>query len=91
MLILVILLYFVGVISLILNRFHLIIILLRIEFMYISMIILLLFFFCLTNIIRIFVFLIRIVCEASIGLRLLVMFNFFYGNEMINSLNLIKC
>nr|QJD22107.1 NADH dehydrogenase subunit 4L [Amblyomma testudinarium]UNO54310.1 NADH dehydrogenase subunit 4L [Amblyomma sp.] len=91
MLMLVMLLYFVGVISLILNRFHLMMILLSMEFMYMSMMILLLFFFCLTNMMSIFVFLISIVCEASMGLSLLVMFNFFYGNEMINSLNLIKC
>nr|DAA34757.1 TPA_inf: NADH dehydrogenase subunit 4L [Amblyomma variegatum] len=91
MIIIALLLYFLGIISLILNRFHLIIILLRLEFLYISTIVLMFFYFSCTNFLNIFVFLARIVCEAALGLRLLVILNYFYGNEIINSFRLIKC
>lgn len=88
---LILILYFVGIFILLFNRNHLMLILLRIEFIYIILLFLLLTFFSLLNILRIFVFLIRIVCEAGLGLRLLVIIRFYYGNEFINSLNLIKC
>nr|YP_011017312.1 NADH dehydrogenase subunit 4L [Amblyomma argentinae]WQF68975.1 NADH dehydrogenase subunit 4L [Amblyomma argentinae] len=84
-------LYSIGIFSLILNRFHLMMILLSIEFMYMSMMIMVLFYFCLLNILNIFVFLISIVCEAALGLSLLVLLNYFYGNEMVNSFSIIKC
>nr|QLD96995.1 NADH dehydrogenase subunit 4L [Amblyomma marmoreum] len=87
----VFILYLVGVISLIFNRFHLLMILMSIEFMYMSMILLILFFFSLLNLMNIFIFLVSLVCEAAMGLSLLVLFNYFYGNEMMNSFNLIKC
>nr|YP_010535373.1 NADH dehydrogenase subunit 4L [Amblyomma hebraeum]QLD96943.1 NADH dehydrogenase subunit 4L [Amblyomma hebraeum]QLD96956.1 NADH dehydrogenase subunit 4L [Amblyomma hebraeum]UYB77934.1 NADH dehydrogenase subunit 4L [Amblyomma hebraeum] len=91
MMMMVFLFYTMGVISLILNRFHLMMILLSIEFMYMSMMILMLLYFSYFNILNIFVFLTSIVCEAALGLSLLVMLNYFYGNEMINSFSLIKC
>nr|YP_010534074.1 NADH dehydrogenase subunit 4L [Amblyomma latum]UXX50169.1 NADH dehydrogenase subunit 4L [Amblyomma latum] len=85
------LLYFLGVFSMILNRFHLMMILMSIEFIYLSIMILILYYFSLFNMMNIFVFLVSIVCEASMGLVLLVFFNYFYGNELMNSFNLIKC
>uniref|UniRef100_UPI0030FE25C2 NADH dehydrogenase subunit 4L n=1 Tax=Amblyomma nitidum TaxID=1325864 RepID=UPI0030FE25C2 len=91
MMMMTLILYTLGVISLILNRFHLMMILMSIEYMYMSMMMLALVSFCLVNILNIFLFLTSIVCEASLGLSLLVMFNFYYGNEMMNSFNLIKC
>nr|YP_010535425.1 NADH dehydrogenase subunit 4L [Amblyomma tholloni]QLD97060.1 NADH dehydrogenase subunit 4L [Amblyomma tholloni]QLD97073.1 NADH dehydrogenase subunit 4L [Amblyomma tholloni]UYB78012.1 NADH dehydrogenase subunit 4L [Amblyomma tholloni] len=91
MMMMVLMLYIIGIVSLILNRFHLMMILMSIEFMYMSMTLLMLFYFSFFNIMNIFVFLTSIVCEAAMGLSLLVMFNFYYGNEMMNSLNLIKC
>nr|YP_006234440.1 NADH dehydrogenase subunit 4L [Amblyomma fimbriatum]AET63088.1 NADH dehydrogenase subunit 4L [Amblyomma fimbriatum] len=84
-------LYLIGVISLILNRFHLIMILMSLEFIYMSIMILMLFVFSLMNIMNVYMYLVSIVCEASMGLCLLVFFNFFYGNELINSFNLMKC
>nr|YP_011017299.1 NADH dehydrogenase subunit 4L [Amblyomma dissimile]WQF68962.1 NADH dehydrogenase subunit 4L [Amblyomma dissimile] len=83
--------YCIGICSLILNRFHMMMILLSIEYMYMSMMILMLFYFCLLNVMNIFMFLISIVCEAALGLSLLVLLNYYYGNEMMTSLNLIKC
>nr|YP_011017351.1 NADH dehydrogenase subunit 4L [Amblyomma dubitatum]WQF69014.1 NADH dehydrogenase subunit 4L [Amblyomma dubitatum] len=91
MMMMTMMLYLIGVISLIFNRNHLMLILMSIEFMYMSMMILISFIFSVVNMMNIFVFLTTIVCEAALGLSLLVFFNFFYGNEMMNSFNLIKC
>lgn len=88
---LVITLYFIGILVLFINRYYLIIILLRIEFIYIRLLLILCLYFCLFNLLGIFVFLIRIVCEAGLALRLLVIIRFYYGNELIISINLIKC
>nr|YP_011017403.1 NADH dehydrogenase subunit 4L [Amblyomma parvum]WQF69066.1 NADH dehydrogenase subunit 4L [Amblyomma parvum] len=84
-------LFIVGIFSLILNRFHLIMVLMSIEFIYMSMMILMMLVFNYMNMMNVFLFLISLVCEASLGLSLLVLLNYFYGNEMVNSMNLIKC
>lgn len=65
--------------------------LMRIEFIYLSLIIIFFYNSSILNILNIFLFLTTIVCEAAIGLRLLVIMRFYYGNEIINSFNLIKC
>nr|YP_009532702.1 NADH dehydrogenase subunit 4L [Haemaphysalis hystricis]AYA73268.1 NADH dehydrogenase subunit 4L [Haemaphysalis hystricis]QPM99873.1 NADH dehydrogenase subunit 4L [Haemaphysalis hystricis]UXX50273.1 NADH dehydrogenase subunit 4L [Haemaphysalis hystricis] len=83
--------YFIGIFSFILNRFHLMLLLMSIEFMYLSLMILFFYNSMMISIINVFVFLTAIVCEASIGLSLLVMISFYYGNEMTSSFNLIKC
>uniref|UniRef100_A0AAT9FFA3 NADH-ubiquinone oxidoreductase chain 4L n=1 Tax=Haemaphysalis megaspinosa TaxID=1155002 RepID=A0AAT9FFA3_9ACAR len=83
--------YFIGVFSFILNRFHLMLLLMSIEFMYLSLMIMFFYNSSILNILNIFLFLTTIVCEAAIGLSLLVMMSFYYGNEMINSFDLIKC
>lgn len=83
--------YLIGVFSFILNRFHLMLLLIRIEFIYLSLIVIFFYNSIIIRIINVFVFLTAIVCEASIGLRLLVVIRFYYGNEFIRSLNLIKC
>nr|YP_010324908.1 NADH dehydrogenase subunit 4L [Haemaphysalis danieli]UNO54037.1 NADH dehydrogenase subunit 4L [Haemaphysalis danieli] len=85
------LIYFIGVFSFILNRFHLMMLLMSIEFMYLSLMIMFFYNSMMMSIINIFMFLVTIVCEASLGLSLLVMMSFYYGNEMTNSFNLIKC
>nr|YP_010729997.1 NADH dehydrogenase subunit 4L [Amblyomma patinoi]WEF75011.1 NADH dehydrogenase subunit 4L [Amblyomma patinoi] len=83
--------YLLGVLALLINRFHLIMVLMSIEFMYMSLIMLMMILFSLLNMMNIFLFLVSIVCEAALGLSLLVLLNFFYGNEMLNAMNLIKC
>lgn len=88
---LIILLYLVGILSFLINRYYLIIILLSIEFIYMRLLLILCIYFCLFNLLGIFTFLIRIVCEAGLGLSLLVIISFFYGNELVRSINLIKC
>nr|YP_010324999.1 NADH dehydrogenase subunit 4L [Rhipicephalus haemaphysaloides]UDU84732.1 NADH dehydrogenase subunit 4L [Rhipicephalus haemaphysaloides]UNO54453.1 NADH dehydrogenase subunit 4L [Rhipicephalus haemaphysaloides]UNO54466.1 NADH dehydrogenase subunit 4L [Rhipicephalus haemaphysaloides] len=88
---LIILLYLVGMMAFLINRYYLMMILLSIEFIYMSLLLMLCIYFCLFNLLGIFTFLISIVCEAGLGLSLLVMMSFFYGNELVSSMNLIKC
>nr|YP_011017390.1 NADH dehydrogenase subunit 4L [Amblyomma neumanni]WQF69053.1 NADH dehydrogenase subunit 4L [Amblyomma neumanni] len=91
MMMLSIFLYIIGIMSLIVNRYHLIMILMSIEYMYMSLVVSMMILFSLLNILNVFVFLVTIVCEAALGLSLLVLLNFYYGNELLSSLNLIKC
>nr|YP_007475038.1 NADH dehydrogenase subunit 4L [Haemaphysalis formosensis]AFU55287.1 NADH dehydrogenase subunit 4L [Haemaphysalis formosensis]UXX50208.1 NADH dehydrogenase subunit 4L [Haemaphysalis formosensis] len=83
--------YFIGIFSFVLNRFHLMLLLMSIEFMYLSMMITFFYNSYYLSIMNIFMFLTLIVCEAAIGLSLLVMISFYYGNELVNSFDLIKC
>nr|YP_010324960.1 NADH dehydrogenase subunit 4L [Dermacentor marginatus]UNO54180.1 NADH dehydrogenase subunit 4L [Dermacentor marginatus]UNO54193.1 NADH dehydrogenase subunit 4L [Dermacentor marginatus] len=91
MMISIMILYVIGLLSLFVNRYQMMMILLSIEFMYMSLLLMMCIYFSFFNILSIFVFLVSIVCEAGLGLSLLVLMSFFYGNEMMNSLNLIKC
>nr|YP_010324882.1 NADH dehydrogenase subunit 4L [Haemaphysalis sulcata]UNO53933.1 NADH dehydrogenase subunit 4L [Haemaphysalis sulcata] len=83
--------YFVGLFSFILNRFHLMLLLMSIEFLYLSMMIIFIYNSMMLTIINVFIFLTIIVCEAALGLSLLIVISFFYGNELTSSFNLIKC
>nr|YP_010983046.1 NADH dehydrogenase subunit 4L [Haemaphysalis warburtoni]WOH23035.1 NADH dehydrogenase subunit 4L [Haemaphysalis warburtoni] len=83
--------YLIGIFSFILNRLHLMLLLMSIEFMYLSLMIMFFYNSFMLSIMNIFMFLVTIVCEASLGLSLLVMMSFYYGNELTNSFNLIKC
>nr|YP_010535763.1 NADH dehydrogenase subunit 4L [Rhipicephalus evertsi]QLD97268.1 NADH dehydrogenase subunit 4L [Rhipicephalus evertsi]QLD97281.1 NADH dehydrogenase subunit 4L [Rhipicephalus evertsi]UYB78805.1 NADH dehydrogenase subunit 4L [Rhipicephalus evertsi] len=88
---LVTILYLIGSLILFINRYYLMMILLSIEFIYMSLLLMLCVYFCMFNILGVFIFLISIVCEAGLGLSLLVMMSFYYGNEMMKTMNLIKC
>nr|YP_054514.1 NADH dehydrogenase subunit 4L [Ixodes uriae]BAD27250.1 NADH dehydrogenase subunit 4L [Ixodes uriae] len=83
--------YVIGMMVLLMNRNHIMIILLSFEYMYLgifmSMIFLLVFF----SLVKIILYLIVIVCEASLGLSMLVSMNFFYGNDKLASMVLLKC
>nr|YP_010350354.1 NADH dehydrogenase subunit 4L [Ixodes fecialis]UOK09783.1 NADH dehydrogenase subunit 4L [Ixodes fecialis] len=85
------LLYIFGIMTFLVNRYHIMIILLSFEFMYLGvflMMVLTLIFFSMTKMI---LYLIVIVCEASLGLSLLVTMNFFYGNDKLASMTILKC
>nr|YP_008999733.1 NADH dehydrogenase subunit 4L [Rhipicephalus australis]AGH19672.1 NADH dehydrogenase subunit 4L [Rhipicephalus australis] len=88
---LVIMLYFMGIFVFFINRYYLMMILLSIEFIYMSLLLMLCIYFCMFNILGVFTFLISIVCEAGLGLSMLVMMSFYYGNEMMKMMTLIKC
>nr|YP_008999759.1 NADH dehydrogenase subunit 4L [Rhipicephalus geigyi]AGH19764.1 NADH dehydrogenase subunit 4L [Rhipicephalus geigyi] len=91
MLFLVTVLYMIGIYVLFFNRYYLMMILLSIEFIYMSLLLMICVYFCMFNILGIFIFLISIVCEAGLALSLLVMMSFFYGNELVKMMSLIKC
>nr|YP_010535750.1 NADH dehydrogenase subunit 4L [Rhipicephalus annulatus]UYB78792.1 NADH dehydrogenase subunit 4L [Rhipicephalus annulatus] len=88
---LVIMLYLMGIFIFFINRYYLMMILLSIEFVYMSLLLMLCIYFCMFNILGVFTFLISIVCEAGLGLSMLVMMSFYYGNEMMKMMTLIKC
>nr|AGH19716.1 NADH dehydrogenase subunit 4L [Rhipicephalus microplus]UNO54414.1 NADH dehydrogenase subunit 4L [Rhipicephalus microplus]UNO54518.1 NADH dehydrogenase subunit 4L [Rhipicephalus microplus] len=88
---LVIMLYLMGIFIFFINRYYLMMILLSIEFIYMSLLLMLCIYFCMFNILGVFAFLISIVCEAGLGLSMLVMMSFYYGNEMMKMMTLIKC
>nr|YP_006234427.1 NADH dehydrogenase subunit 4L [Robertsicus elaphensis]AET63074.1 NADH dehydrogenase subunit 4L [Robertsicus elaphensis] len=89
MLMIISLLYLMGLFSLIFNRFHILMLLMSMEFIYLSLLMILILMSL--TIINFLMFLVMIVCESALGLSLLIMMSYFYGNEMINSMNMIKC
>nr|YP_010036046.1 NADH dehydrogenase subunit 4L [Hyalomma asiaticum]QQQ89477.1 NADH dehydrogenase subunit 4l [Hyalomma asiaticum] len=88
---LILMMYLIGMVIFFFNFAHLMLILLSIEFIYMVLLLLLVLYFSMLNILSVFIFLMSIVCEAGLGLSLLVMMSFYYGNEFTSSLNLVKC
>nr|YP_010324947.1 NADH dehydrogenase subunit 4L [Dermacentor steini]UNO54128.1 NADH dehydrogenase subunit 4L [Dermacentor steini]UNO54141.1 NADH dehydrogenase subunit 4L [Dermacentor steini]UNO54167.1 NADH dehydrogenase subunit 4L [Dermacentor steini]WPQ69982.1 nad4L [Dermacentor steini] len=91
MLISILVMYLIGLFSFLINRHFMMMILLSIEFMYMSLLLMMCIYFSFSNILSIFIFLITVVCEAALGMSLLVLMSFYYGNEMMKSFSLIKC
>nr|YP_010535450.1 NADH dehydrogenase subunit 4L [Ixodes rubicundus]QLD97176.1 NADH dehydrogenase subunit 4L [Ixodes rubicundus]UYB78128.1 NADH dehydrogenase subunit 4L [Ixodes rubicundus] len=85
------LMYLIGIITFLKNRYHVMTILLSFEFMNLSLFLFLLIFLMSNNYSLIVIYLIMIVVEASLGLSLLVMMSFFYGNDKIISMFMLKC
>nr|YP_007026942.1 NADH dehydrogenase subunit 4L [Nuttalliella namaqua]AFV32087.1 NADH dehydrogenase subunit 4L [Nuttalliella namaqua] len=81
-----------GFITLFFNQYHLLKLLLCFEFMYLGILCLGLFFFCgYENMTGLMMFLLLIVCEASMGLSLMVYMVGYYGNESMKILSAIFC
>nr|UXG58628.1 NADH dehydrogenase subunit 4L [Dermacentor albipictus] len=91
MMISIMILYVIGFVSFFVNRFYMMMILLSIEYMYMSLLLMMCIYFSFFNVLTIYVFLVSIVCEAGLGMSLLVLMSYFFGNEMIKSMSLIKC
>nr|UXG58615.1 NADH dehydrogenase subunit 4L [Dermacentor albipictus]UXG58641.1 NADH dehydrogenase subunit 4L [Dermacentor albipictus] len=91
MMISIMILYMIGFMSFFVNRFYMMMILLSIEYMYMSLLLMMCIYFSFFNVLTIFVFLVSIVCEAGLGMSLLVLMSYFFGNEMVKSMSLIKC
>nr|YP_010350328.1 NADH dehydrogenase subunit 4L [Ixodes barkeri]UOK09757.1 NADH dehydrogenase subunit 4L [Ixodes barkeri]UOL50400.1 NADH dehydrogenase subunit 4L [Ixodes barkeri] len=83
--------YFVGIMTLLVNRNHVMIILLSFEFMYLGVLMMMILSIFFLNFIKVVLYLIMIVCEASLGLSMLVLMNYFYGNDKLLSMVLLKC
>nr|YP_009536368.1 NADH dehydrogenase subunit 4L [Ornithodoros hermsi]AYN50646.1 NADH dehydrogenase subunit 4L [Ornithodoros hermsi]UYB78375.1 NADH dehydrogenase subunit 4L [Ornithodoros hermsi] len=87
-----VLIYVSGFLSILLNRSHILALLLCLEFMYLGVLYNILMFVSFkmffTNMIM---FMIFIVCEAGLGLSILVVSVYFYGNDKLSSMILVKC
>nr|AIZ58577.1 NADH dehydrogenase subunit 4L [Ornithodoros costalis] len=84
--------YMFGGFTLIINQSHILMVLLCLEFMYLgvlyTVVLLMSFSECFVSII---VFMILVVCEAGLGLSILVMSVFFYGNDKLSAISILKC
>nr|AIZ58435.1 NADH dehydrogenase subunit 4L [Argas africolumbae] len=81
-----------GFLSFLINHKHLLMLLLCFEFMYLCSFILLALVVGLSGMfLNVILYLIIVVCEASLGLSILVVAVFFYGNDSINSMSFLKC
>lgn len=83
--------YVIGIMTFLKNRYHIITVLLRFEFIYLRLFVIIIFILLSNNYVVIMIYLIIIVAEASLGLRLLVIINFFYGNDKVISMFILKC
>nr|QLD97189.1 NADH dehydrogenase subunit 4L [Ixodes simplex]QLD97202.1 NADH dehydrogenase subunit 4L [Ixodes simplex] len=83
--------YIVGLLTFLKNRFHMMTVLLSFEFMYLSLFLMMIFEVLINSYLLLVVYLIMIVAEASLGLSLLVIMNFFYGNDQVMCMNMLKC
>lgn len=83
--------YLVGLLTFLKNRFYLIIILLRFEFIYLRIFMLINCIVLIDSYLLTLVYLTLIVAEAGLGLRLIVIISFFYGNDQVSSIFILKC
>lgn len=86
-------LFFIGIISFVINRKHLLSILLRLEFIVLSLFIMLLLFLNFLNYELYFriLFLTFRVCEGALGVSILVSIIRTHGNDYFNSFSILQC
>nr|UYB78583.1 NADH dehydrogenase subunit 4L [Alectorobius rietcorreai] len=81
-----------GFVSILMNRKHILILLLCLEFMYLGVLYCMLVGMGFVNFnLNLVVFMFFVVCEAGLGLSILVGSVFFYGNDKVGSMILLKC
>nr|YP_006576356.1 NADH dehydrogenase subunit 4L [Ixodes ricinus]AEM23574.1 NADH dehydrogenase subunit 4L [Ixodes ricinus] len=83
--------YLVGFMAFLKNRFYLMMMLLSFEFMYLSLFMLINCMTLIDTYLLTLVYLIMIVAEAALGLSLMVIMSFFYGNDQVTSMFMLKC
>uniref|UniRef100_UPI0030E0CE61 NADH dehydrogenase subunit 4L n=1 Tax=Poecilochirus mrciaki TaxID=3127720 RepID=UPI0030E0CE61 len=84
-------LFFFGLVSLVYNRKHLLVLLLSLELVMLG-VFLLLADCVMVSMSELMVFyLVLVVCEASLGLGVLVMAVFFYGSDHLSSYSMLSC
>lgn len=86
-------LFFIGVISFILIRKHLLSMLLRLEFIVLSLFFILIFFLSIFNFELYFriMFLVFSVCEGALGVSIIVSIIRTHGNDYFNSFSILQC
>nr|YP_009480276.1 NADH dehydrogenase subunit 4L [Navis striatus]AIZ58461.1 NADH dehydrogenase subunit 4L [Navis striatus]AIZ58474.1 NADH dehydrogenase subunit 4L [Navis striatus]AMX74128.1 NADH dehydrogenase subunit 4L [Navis striatus]QLD97033.1 NADH dehydrogenase subunit 4L [Navis striatus]QLD97046.1 NADH dehydrogenase subunit 4L [Navis striatus] len=81
-----------GLLSLLINHKHFLMLLLCFELMYLGIFILLLQMTVLLSFfLNLILYLIIIVCEASLGVSILVASVYYYGNDKLGVFSLLKC
>nr|YP_009000447.1 NADH dehydrogenase subunit 4L [Argas miniatus]AHF21648.1 NADH dehydrogenase subunit 4L [Argas miniatus] len=81
-----------GLMAFLMNHKHILSLLLCFEFMYLCVFIMLMMVVGMSGmILNVVIYLIVIVCEASLGLSLLVVSVFFYGSDKMGSVFMLKC
>uniref|UniRef100_UPI0030E0D0FF NADH dehydrogenase subunit 4L n=1 Tax=Poecilochirus davydovae TaxID=3128885 RepID=UPI0030E0D0FF len=80
-----------GVLSLVFNRKHLLTLLLSLELMMLGVFLLLVNDIMVSMVELIVFYLVLVVCEASLGLGLLVMSVYFYGTDHVGSYSVLSC
>nr|YP_010535580.1 NADH dehydrogenase subunit 4L [Otobius lagophilus]UYB78388.1 NADH dehydrogenase subunit 4L [Otobius lagophilus]UYB78401.1 NADH dehydrogenase subunit 4L [Otobius lagophilus]UYL27141.1 NADH dehydrogenase subunit 4L [Otobius lagophilus] len=84
--------FFFGLLSLLMNHKHFLMLLLCFEFMFLGIFCLLVLIVSFSEIyLDLVLFLIIIVCEASLGLSILVMGVYHYGNDKLWAFSMLKC
>nr|YP_001936233.1 NADH dehydrogenase subunit 4L [Phalangium opilio]ACA66087.1 NADH dehydrogenase subunit 4L [Phalangium opilio] len=86
-------LFFGGLMCVVLSRYHLLVVILSLEFLMLSVFLLLVFSLSggVNNCIMMMLYLFVVVCEGSLGLGILVSLVKGYGGELCSSLNLLQC
>nr|YP_010535632.1 NADH dehydrogenase subunit 4L [Alectorobius peropteryx]UYB78505.1 NADH dehydrogenase subunit 4L [Alectorobius peropteryx]UYB78518.1 NADH dehydrogenase subunit 4L [Alectorobius peropteryx] len=81
-----------GVLSILMNRGHVLILLLCLEFMYLGIMFCIFVGMSVINFnINVILLMFFIVCEGGLGLSILVGAVYFYGNDKVSSVLLVKC
>jgi len=81
----------IGVFSLVRNRNHILVLLLSLEFIILGVFLVLLSYLVAGATELIVFYLVVVVCEASLGLGVLIMIVYFFGSDLLGSLSLLRC
>nr|YP_009000434.1 NADH dehydrogenase subunit 4L [Otobius megnini]AHF21635.1 NADH dehydrogenase subunit 4L [Otobius megnini]AIZ58591.1 NADH dehydrogenase subunit 4L [Otobius megnini]UYB78414.1 NADH dehydrogenase subunit 4L [Otobius megnini] len=84
--------YVYGLLGFLMNWKHILVMLLSLEFMYLGVLFSVFLLMSMQeNFFNLLVFMVFVVCEAGMGLSVMILGVFFYGNDKFNSLVLMKC
>nr|QLD97085.1 NADH dehydrogenase subunit 4L [Secretargas transgariepinus]QLD97098.1 NADH dehydrogenase subunit 4L [Secretargas transgariepinus] len=87
-----IIVFLFGLISFLINHKHFLMLLLCFEFMYLGIFMLVILSVgMIEGFLNLILYLVMVVCEASLGLSVLVMSVYFYGNDSLSSFYMLKC
>nr|AIZ58681.1 NADH dehydrogenase subunit 4L [Ornithodoros pavimentosus]AIZ58694.1 NADH dehydrogenase subunit 4L [Ornithodoros pavimentosus] len=81
-----------GGLSVVMNRKHVLLMMLSLEFMYLGVLVSIIFTCGVTEFfLMMLVFMIVVVCEAGLGLSVLVLSVYFHGNDKLQAISLLSC
>nr|QHQ98556.1 NADH dehydrogenase subunit 4L [Parasitus wangdunqingi] len=86
-----VILFFSGLFSLVYNRKHMLVLLLSLELMMLGIFMMMMNYVMAAMIEMIVFYLVLVVCEASLGLGVLIMSVYFYGSDHLSSYSVLSC